>query len=313
MTRKRGLGRGLDALIGSGAKQRSQMQAPLEHDASTSLLTSVEENVSDTGDQGDTLTSIPVNQLRRGKYQPRRDIQPERLEELADSIRAQGVMQPIVVRPVTDRGAVNYEIIAGERRWRAAQLAELNVIPAIVRSMDDETALAMALIENIQRENLNVIEEAVALKRLIDEFELTQQQAAHAVGRSRAQIANLLRLLALDDEVQTLLERGDLDMGHARALLALKGLKQRHAARDVVARGLTVRQTEELVKRIQADSKPQATQEAPGSSDVKKLEGQLGDLLGAAVQINHGKTGKGRLTIRYSSLDELDGILSHIK
>ncbi len=198
------------------------------------------------------LERLPLGQLSRGKYQPRRDIQPEALEELADSIRAQGVMQPIVVRPVAED---RYEIIAGERRWRAAQLAELDVIPAVIREVSDEVALALALIENIQRENLNPVEEAMALKRLLEEFELTQQQVADAVGKSRTQVTNLLRLLALDPEVQTLLERGDLDMGHARALLVLSAAKQRQAAHEVVNQDLTVRATEALVKRL-AEGRP---------------------------------------------------------
>ncbi|MCL5424381.1 MAG: ParB/RepB/Spo0J family partition protein, partial [Gammaproteobacteria bacterium] len=225
MTRKRALGRGLDALIGAGARRRDSLElagsgTPLEL-ADATLSAAVDETAEDR------LERLPLGQLTRGKYQPRRDIQPEALEELADSIRAQGVMQPIVVRPI---GVDRYEIIAGERRWRAAQLAELDVIPAVIRDVSDEVALALALIENIQRENLNAIEEAMALKRLGEEFELTQQQIADAVGKSRTQVANLLRLLALDPEVQTLLERGDLDMGHARALLTLSSAQQRQVA-----------------------------------------------------------------------------------
>ncbi|MGL6252292.1 MAG: ParB/RepB/Spo0J family partition protein, partial [Billgrantia desiderata] len=225
------------------------------------------------------------------------------------SIRAQGVMQPIVVRPI---GESRYEIIAGERRWRASQLAELDTIPAVIRDVSDEVALALALIENIQRENLNPVEEALALKRLIDEFELTQQQVADAVGKSRAQVANLLRLLALDPEVQTLLERGDLDMGHARALLVLPAAKQRRAAHEVVNKDLTVRDTEALVKRL-AQGEPKKTAAAPVSPDVARLETRLGEVLGAPVRIQHGRGGKGRVTIRYSSLEELDGILEHIR
>ena len=257
------------------------------------------------------LERLPLGQLTRGKYQPRRDIQPEALEELADSIRAQGVMQPIVVRPI---GENRYEIIAGERRWRAAQLAELDVIPAVIREVSDEVALALALIENIQRENLNAIEEALALKRLGDEFELTQQQIADAVGKSRTQVANLLRLLALDGEVQTLLERGDLDMGHARALLSLTSVQQRQVAHEVVNNDLTVRATEALVKKVQtSQSVPKTPSRANKTSDVARLETQLGELLGAPVSIDHGNKGKGKVTIRYTSLDELDGILAHIK
>ena len=304
MTRKRALGRGLDALIGAGARRRenpelTDIQSPLMTDESGKTPVAAAE---------ERLERLPLSQLTRGKYQPRRDIQPEALEELADSIRAQGVMQPIVVRPV---GEARYEIIAGERRWRAAQLAELATIPAVIREVTDEVALALALIENIQRENLNPVEEALALKRLLDEFELTQQQVADAVGKSRAQVANLLRLLALDPEVQTLLERGDLDMGHARALLVLPGAQQRRTAHEVVDKDLTVRATEALVKRLlQRRNQPV---DAARSPDVARLETRLGELLGAAAKIHHGRSGKGRVTIHYSSLDELDGILEHIR
>ncbi|WP_404295030.1 ParB/RepB/Spo0J family partition protein [Halomonas sp.] len=304
MTRKRALGRGLDALIGAGARRRESLDLP-------EVGIELEDNATPAAapDAEDRLERLPLGQLIRGKYQPRRDIQPEALEELADSIRAQGVMQPIVVRPA---GVDRYEIIAGERRWRAAQLAELDVIPAVIREVSDEVALALALIENIQRENLNPVEEAMALKRLLVEFELTQQQVADAVGKSRAQVANLLRLLALDPEVQTLLERGDLDMGHARALLALSGAKQRKAAHEVVNKDLTVRDTEALVKRLVA-GEPEKVEKPASSPDVASLETRLGELLGAPVKIQHGRGGKGRLTIRYTSLDELDGILEHIQ
>jgi ParB family chromosome partitioning protein len=305
MTRKRALGRGLDALIGAGARRRENLELPeVEIPAEEGSEAAVAPATTE-----ERLERLPLGQLSRGKYQPRRDIQPEALEELADSIRAQGVMQPIVVRPI---GESRYEIIAGERRWRAAQLAELDTIPAVIREVSDEVALALALIENIQRENLNPVEEAMALKRLLDEFELTQQQVADAVGKSRAQVANLLRLLALDPEVQTLLERGDLDMGHARALLALSGAKQRRAAHEVVNKDLTVRDTEALVKRL-AQGEPKKSADAAPSPDVARLETRLGELLGAPVRIQHGRGGKGRLTIRYSSLDELDGILEHIR
>ncbi|MCH4811268.1 ParB/RepB/Spo0J family partition protein [Vreelandella neptunia] len=309
MTRKPALGRGLDALIGAGARRRDSLGlagsgTPLE--LSDAARSAAGEDVTE-----DRLERLPLGQLTRGKYQPRRDIQPEALEELADSIRAQGVMQPIVVRPI---GVDRYEIIAGERRWRAAQLAELDVIPAVIREVSDEVALALALIENIQRENLNAIEEAMALKRLGEEFELTQQQIADAVGKSRTQVANLLRLLALDPEVQTLLERGDLDMGHARALLTLNSAQQRQVAHEVVNNDMTVRATEALVKKVQTS---QTSIKAPSRQnkqpDVAKLETHLGELLGAPVSIDHGQKGKGKLTIRYTSLEELDGILNHIK
>ncbi|TDB02182.1 ParB/RepB/Spo0J family partition protein [Halomonas marinisediminis] len=305
MTRKRALGRGLDALIGGNARRRESLDLPeVELDDGE-----VSSNPATEPEPAERLERLPLGQLSRGKYQPRRDIQPEALEELADSIRAQGVMQPIVVRPVAkDR----YEIIAGERRWRAAQLAELDVIPAVIREVSDEVALALALIENIQRENLNPVEEALALKRLLEEFELTQQQVADAVGKSRTQVTNLLRLLALAPEVQTLLERGDLDMGHARALLVLPAAKQRKAAHEVVNQDLTVRATEALVKRL-AEGQPGKAEPPPPSPDVTRLETRLGELLGAPVKIQHGRGGKGRVTIRYSSLDELDGILEHIR
>ncbi|PMR74717.1 ParB/RepB/Spo0J family partition protein [Billgrantia endophytica] len=304
MTRKRALGRGLDALIGAGARRRESLELPEVEMHPAEGETPPSDTVAD-----ERLERLPLGQLIRGKYQPRRDIQPEALEELADSIRAQGVMQPIVVRPI---GEHRYEIIAGERRWRAAQLAELDTIPAVIREVSDEVALALALIENIQREDLNPVEEAMALKRLLDEFELTQQQVADAVGRSRAQVANLLRLLSLDPEVQTLLERGDLDMGHARALLALSGARQRKAAHEVVNKDLTVRDTEALVKRL-VNGEPRKAEAAATSPDVARLETRLGEVLGAPVKIQHGRGGKGRVTIRYSSLDELDGILEHIR
>src|SRR5690554_361597 len=305
MTRKRALGRGLDALIGGNARRRESLDLPEVELADGEAAAS---NPASEPEPAERLERLPLGQLSRGKYQPRRDIQPEALEELADSIRAQGVMQPIVVRPVAED---RYEIIAGERRWRAEQLAELDTIPAVIREVSDEVALALALIENIQRENLNPVEEALALKRLLEEFALTQQQVADAVGKSRAQVANLLRLLALDPEVQTLLERGDLDMGHARALLALPGSRQRRTAQEVVDKDLTVRATEALVKRLmQGKDKPV---EAARSPDVARLETRLGELLGATVKIHHGRSGKGRVTIRYSSLDELDGILEHIR
>ncbi|WP_252107848.1 MULTISPECIES: ParB/RepB/Spo0J family partition protein [unclassified Halomonas] len=309
MTRKRALGRGLDALIGAGARRRDSLDLTSE-ETFESVDTAPSSVVVEAADS-ERLERLPLGQLSRGKYQPRRDIQPEALEELADSIRAQGVMQPIVVRPV---GESRYEIIAGERRWRAAQLAELDVIPAVIRDVSDDVALALALIENIQRENLNAVEEAIALKRLGDEFELTQQQIADAVGKSRTQVANLLRLLSLDNEVQTLLERGDLDMGHARALLSLTSAQQRRIAHEVVNNDLTVRATEALVKKLGSDEAAKAVPKRSNkTADVTRLETQLGELLGAPVSIDHGQRGKGKVTIRYTSLEELDGILGHIK
>ena len=250
--------------------------------------------------------------IQRGKYQPRRDMHPEALEELADSIKAQGVMQPIVVRPVSAPGDIKYEIIAGERRWRAAQLAGLEKIPAVIREVPDEAAIAMALIENIQREDLNPIEEAVALKRLQDEFELTHQEVAAAVGKSRTTVTNLLRLISLGDEVKKLLEHGDLEMGHARAMLTLSESDQRDIARQVVSKGLSVRQTEALVRRLQ-QQQTKAVPAAKVDPDIKKLEDGLADHIGVPVSIQHSSKGKGKLVLKYNTLDELDGILHHLK
>ncbi len=293
--RKRGLGRGLDALLASAST------ASVRTDAIPEEATA----------EGSNLKSVPVDLIQRGKYQPRRDIEPESLQELADSIRAQGLMQPIVIRPVSD---TRYEIIAGERRWRAAQLAGLASIPALIRDVGDDAAIAMALIENIQREDLNPIEEAAALQRLQTEFELTQQQVAEAVGKSRSTVANLLRLMALQPDVRRLLEHGDLDMGHARCLLALDGETQSQAGRTVVARGLSVRQTEALVRQWQ--SKPADEENGPSGTldpNIRQLQDELSGKLGTRVSIQHAASGKGRLVLSYSSLDELDGILAHIK
>jgi ParB family chromosome partitioning protein len=267
------------------------------------------------------LTRIPVDLLQRGRYQPRLDMRPESLQELADSIRAQGVVQPIVVRPLAAQKTgepIRYEIIAGERRWRAAQMAGLHDIPAVVRIVPDEAAVAMSLIENIQRENLNPLEEARALDRLIREFGITHQQAADAVGRSRAAVSNLLRLLELTDEVKTLVEHRQLEMGHARALLGLPQARQQSEVGALVARkGLSVRETEALVKRMlahgdKANRKDDADDPRP-DPNITRLEQDLADKLGAKVSLQHALTGKGKLVIAYHSLDELDGILAHIK
>ncbi|MCB1710438.1 MAG: ParB/RepB/Spo0J family partition protein, partial [Halioglobus sp.] len=259
--------------------------------------------------QDGILKQLPVDLIQRGKYQPRRDIDPESLQELADSIKVQGVMQPIVVRPVSDR---KYEIIAGERRWRATQLAGLDSIPALVREVPDSAAIAMSLIENIQREDLNPIEEAAALMRLQQEFELTQQEVANAVGKSRSTVANLLRLMSLQDDVRRLVEHGDLEMGHARALLALEAGQQSQAAHSVVGKGLSVRQTEALVRNLlERREKPAPVQAV--DPNIRHLQDDLSQRLGARVEIRHGTAGKGKLVLSYNSLDELDGILSHIK
>ncbi|MGA7799594.1 MAG: ParB/RepB/Spo0J family partition protein [Gammaproteobacteria bacterium] len=287
--KKRGLGRGLDALLSSTATAARSPAA---------------------GDTEGDLRKLPVDVIQRGKYQPRTDMHTDTLQDLADSIRAQGVVQPIVVRPV---GPDRYEIIAGERRWRAAQLAGLQEIPAVVRDVPDQAAIAMALIENIQRENLNPLEEARALERLIDEFEMTHQQAAEAVGRSRTAVTNLLRLLDLNDDVKQRVEHRELEMGHARALLALRGSVQSSAAREVVAKGLSVRETERLVKRLESGAADAAPKPPPKADpDIRRLEQSLSERLGAGVQIQHSR-GKGKLVIRYTSLDELDGILERIR
>lgn len=290
--RKKGLGRGLDALLGVGNASQSAVNAAGD---------SLEHHI---------LKEIPVDLIQRGKYQPRRDIDPESLQELAESIRAQGIMQPIVVRPISDR---KYEIIAGERRWRAAQIAGLDQVPAVIRDVSDESAIAMALIENIQREDLNPIEEAVSLQRLQQEFELTQQEVADAVGKSRSTIANLLRLMSLQEDVRLLLERGDMEMGHARALLALEGMQQSQAARTVVGKGMSVRQTEALVRNLLARQELPAQAPAKLDPNIRQLQDDLSQKLGARVQIQHTAKGKGKLVLSYNSLDELDGILGHIK
>lgn len=295
-TKKRGLGggRGLDALL-SGVRQVKETVAAVE-----------EGQLPMDGE----LKNLPVEFLQRGRYQPRRDMDPAALQELADSIKSQGIMQPIVVRPVGDN---KYEIIAGERRWRATQIAGIDTIPAIIRDIPDETAIAMALIENIQRENLNPMEEAVALQRFADEFQFTHQQIADAVGKSRATVTNLLRLMSLNGEARTLLERGDLEMGHAKALLGLPDNMQAKAGRAVVAKGLSVRQTEAMVRTLLAQKDKPAEAEKTLDPNVRKLQDEIGEKLGAPVQIEYNARGKGRLVISYNSLDELDGILAHIK
>ena len=296
--KKRGLGRGLDALLGSAARQQSP--------APELKAVPVPEVVDAPADSA--LRALPVDIIERGEYQPRVDMHQESLQDLANSIAAQGVVQPIVVRSI---GENRYEIIAGERRWRAAQMAGLHEIPAVVREVDDRSAIAIALIENIQRENLNPLEEARALQRLIKEFELTHEQAADAVGRSRAAVSNILRLLDLDESVKGMLERGEIEMGHARALLALAGAKQIEAARQVISRGLSVRATEGLIRQLQQKRTTKSSAK-PKDPDIQKLETSLADKLGAGVLLRQGKGGKGKLEISYNSLDELDGILEHI-
>ncbi len=288
MAKKRGLNRGLEALLqGAGAIDLG-INSPIDADA-------------------ETLRQIPIEWMQRGVYQPRKDMDTNALEELAASIKQHGIMQPIIVRKISDN---RFEIIAGERRWRASQIAGLDKIPCIVRDVDDESTIAMALIENIQREDLNAMEEAVAMQRLQSEFELTQQQVAEAVGKSRSAVANLLRLLQLDEPVRLLLERGDIDMGHARSLLALPLEIQSQVAREVSAKGLSVRQTEQLVKRSQ---QPQKTVTSKTKDvDVLRLQEQLSESLGAKVTIKQSNKGGGELAISYASLDEFEGILARI-
>jgi ParB family chromosome partitioning protein len=266
---------------------------------------------------GDRLASLPLDLLQRGKYQPRVDMREESLNELADSIKSQGLVQPILVRPLSGRGpgeSQRYEIIAGERRWRAAQLAGLAEIPAVIREVPDEAAVSMALIENIQREDLNPLEEARALQRLIEEFGLTHQAAAEAVGRSRAAVSNLLRLMDLADEVKELLEQRSIEMGHARALLGLNSRRQQIEVAALVAKkSLSVRDTEALVRRITNPPSTAVKDPKAADPDIVRLERELADKLGAKVAFQHSASGKGKLVVNYNSLDELEGILGHIQ
>ena len=292
-TKRQSLGKGLDALLG--------MTDDTDFDAFDAPTSNAAHG---------QLRELPVELLQRGKYQPRRDFDAEALEELADSIRSQGIMQPLVVRPLAGE---QYEIVAGERRWRAAQQVGLDTVPVIVREVTDEAAIAMALIENIQREDLNAMEESLALQRLQQEFQLTQQQVADAVGKSRSAVTNLMRLTSLELEVQKLLERGDLELGHAKCLLALDGIAQVNAARTVAGTSMTVRQTEALVKKLQSGDISPAATETQSSPDIKRLENDISEKIGVPVIIQHSAKGAGKLIFKYSSVDELDGILDHLK
>jgi ParB family chromosome partitioning protein len=286
MAIKPGLGRGLDMLLSSASKK---------DDATNEI----------------ELKQLPVEKIQKGTYQPRLSIDPDALQELAESIKAQGLVQPVIVRRL-ESGI--YELIAGERRWRAAQIAGLQDIPAIVRVIPDQVAAAMSLIENIQREDLSALEESIAMSRLISEFGLTHQQTADAVGCSRTAVTNLLRLLELEDETKELLDSRQIDMGHARALLALDGQVQSNTARKVAQRGMSVRDTERLVKSTLHNIKnPDGNKEKTKPVEVSKLEQSLAETLGADIDIKYNSRGKGRLIIAYNSLDELDGILEHIK
>jgi ParB family chromosome partitioning protein len=287
--KKRGLSRGLDALLGDVSITKAEAKP--------------------SSSPSHALQTLPIEFLQRGKYQPRKDINPEKLQELADSIKAQGVIQPVVVRQLENE---KYEIVAGERRWRAAQLAGLHEVPVVIKDIDDRTAMAVALIENIQREDLNPLEEAEALARLLDEFDMTHQQIADAVGKSRVTVTNLLRLLDLHPEVKKLLLNKHIEMGHARALLGLEGQKQIAAAYKIDKEGLTVRAAERLVKELQS---PVVKTENIKiiDRDTQRLQEDLTSRLGAKVSIDHKKNGAGKLIIAYSSLEELDGIIGQIK
>ncbi len=287
MVKKRGLGKSLDALL---------------------AYTGPDQSAPETDNKpNETLSQLAVDQIQRGKYQPRREMDAAALEDLANSIRNQGIIQPIIVRPVGNK----YEIIAGERRWRAAQLAGLTDVPAIIRAIPDEAAIAIALIENIQRENLNPIEEAIALQRLIDEFGMTHQDVAEAVSKSRASVTNLLRLLALPAEIKTMLERGLIEMGHARTLITLPEKQQIEIAEMILARGLSVRETENVVRRLQS-ANPKASAK-PLDPDVVKLQEELSKQLRLKVAIQCNAKGRGKVVIHYKNLTELDALLSQLE
>lgn len=296
MVKKTHLGRGLDALLSK--RNSSPTTTSTEEDVNVGSFNALK--------QSDTMREIPVEFLKRGKYQPRRDMSEAGLDELANSIKQQGVIQPVVVRAISTE---RYEIIAGERRWRAAQRAGLAEIPCVIRNVPDEAAIAMSLVENIQREDLNAIEEAFALQRLMQEFELTHQQTADAVGKSRTTITNLLRLLNLAEETRVLVERGDLEMGHARALLAMTDPEQQQTARIIVAKGLTVRETESLIRKT---LNPKKTKSFKKDANTEQLQNKISEQIGSPVILKQKSRGKGELVVKYSSLDELDGILKQI-
>jgi len=309
--KKRGLGRDLSALLGNRPSRASEPEAEVAAlglpDGDTTPDSASDNNLADG------VRMLAVENMQRGRYQPRQDFSEGSLIELANSIKENGIVQPILVRALSTSG--QFEIVAGERRWRAAQLAQLKEVPVIVKDLSDQETIAVALIENIQRENLNPIEEAVAIHRLIEEFDLTHQQAADSIGRSRTAISNLLRLLGLDNNVKDALSRGDLEMGHARALLGLDMTLQSDAAEHVISKGMSVRETEAYVSKLKGPKTPKYKEKSQTTTDphIQSLENQLAEKLGAKVHCQHGKGGKGKLLISYNSLDELDGILDHIK
>ncbi|MBN3561952.1 ParB/RepB/Spo0J family partition protein [Aliamphritea spongicola] len=298
VTKKRGLGRGLDALLSTATEQ-----GPAADEAVTEAGGSADSNQ-------DGYKLMAVDQIQRGKYQPRRDLEPQALEELANSIKAQGVMQPIVIRPVSES---LYEIIAGERRWRASQMAGLSEVPVIIRDVPDEAAIAMALIENIQRENLNSMEEAIALDRLKTEFDLTQQEVADAVGKSRTAVTNLLRLMNLSEDVKRMLEYGDLEMGHARALLGLEGEEQISAAKDVVGKTLSVRQTEDLVRRLQQKKDEPPKPVVKPNPQIEQFAKSLTSHFDTKVAIKQTAEGKGKITIDFDSPEMLEALIGKMQ
>ncbi|MDH5327272.1 MAG: ParB/RepB/Spo0J family partition protein [Gammaproteobacteria bacterium] len=323
IVKKRGLGRGLDALMGGSSRTRSNAEesqdqtadlppaAELPQAAEIPPAAEISQAAQVKEPKDSELRELPIDLLQPGKYQPRTDMHNESLEDLANSIRAQGILQPIVVRKLA--GSDRFEIIAGERRWRAAQLAELHEVPAVVRDVSDNAAIAMALIENIQREDLNPVEEATALQRLINEFEMTHQQAADAVGRSRAAVSNLLRLLSLAADVRVLLEKGELEMGHARAILSLESSVQSSVAREIATKRLSVREAEQLVRKLRSDKGDTKPKKKEIDPNIQQLQDGISEKLGAKVQFHHLPNGKGKVVVHYNSLDELDGILAHIK
>lgn len=304
MIKKKGLGRRLEELL-AGSHKSTTSDNTTDRLINHTVSTITEEMTASTNN---VLKNFPIDKIQSGRYQPRKIFQEESLQELAESIKSQGIIQPVVIRPI---GNQQYELIAGERRWRAAQLAGLHDIPAIIKEIPDEAAIAMSLIENIQRENLNPVEEAEGLQRLIDEFEMSHLEVAEAIGRSRTSVTNLLRLLKLNTDVRALLENNDIDMGHAKVLLGIEGPLQSQAARAIIEKKLSVRETEALIHKMQspAETKTQPIQDP----NIRHLETQLSDTLGAKVIIQQNGKKKGKLTVFYNNLDELEGILNHIR
>lgn len=293
MNKRRRLGKGINQLLST----------------TTTTLSEIAE-ATESPRENSKLRNLAIEVLQPGKYQPRKDMALDELEDLANSIRHQGVLQPILVRPISED---RYEIIAGERRWRASQIAGLDNIPAMIMKLDDQTTLAISLIENLQREDLNPVEEAMGLQRLVDEFDLTHQQIAEQVGKSRAQVSNLLRLLGLPAEIKLMLENGDIEMGHARALLTLDRGDQLYCARIISKKGLSVREAEDLARRTQTQPRQVFKPAESIDPDVRNLQVRLSETIGVPVKIQHSKKGKGKLIISYNNLDELDGVLAHIK